>query len=499
MNQPVLLQATPVTGFAPLTVAFSIETNCPGTLESVSYDFNGDGIPDFATNNLNSLSYTYLTNGEFFPVVTIQTSVGQFSSVGGWNSADLNPSTPALEINVEPAFTETLFTNIVDPVALKLVGTNLYVLSGSSATITEFDLNGNNIRSYGSLGMNPSGFDVDSSGDVYVSITASNQVWKLDPTDNSFSMDPNFGSDGILGMTNAVAGTNDAQFDGPFGVALVNASINNTNIISASSFLLAVSDSGNDRVQLFLPYSGNFVGTFGSSGSGLGQLSSPEGLATDSAGILYIADSGNNRIVLAQNLNIVGTAGTNGTAQGEFDAPQNISVGDQGVYVADTGNNRIQKFAIMPNGQPFDITPFNLGFMISTNLDLPAAVVAANNLTNESFYVADTGNNRILFYTVAAGDPTVTWTNMVAHAIAGDFMGASQFFCSTSADKYEQSFLDLGASNTAAAIGQIGTLTPGYIYSDTAQYYFQQTVSGQSLTFTVDFIRENGVWKILEF
>jgi hypothetical protein len=41
--------------------------------------------------------------------------------------------------------------------------------------------------------------------------------------------------------------------------------------------------------------------------------------------------------------------------------------------------------------------------------------------------------------------------------------------------------------------------TAPFIYSDTAQYYFHQTMSGQSLTFTVDFITENGVWKILEF
>ena len=33
-----------------------------------------------------------------------------------------------------------------------------------------------------------------------------------------------------------------------------------------------------------------------------------------------------------------------GTALGQFSGPVNISVGKRGVYVADTGNNRIQKF-----------------------------------------------------------------------------------------------------------------------------------------------------------
>src|ERR1017187_7503901 len=39
---PVQLQATPVGGFAPLPVTFSVQTNLPGTILQVLYDFNGD-------------------------------------------------------------------------------------------------------------------------------------------------------------------------------------------------------------------------------------------------------------------------------------------------------------------------------------------------------------------------------------------------------------------------------------------------------------------------
>ncbi len=73
LNSPVQLQAIPVAGFAPLPVGFQITSNgAPGTVQQVHYDFNGDAITDFTTNNLGSITYTYQTNGEYFPVVTIQ-------------------------------------------------------------------------------------------------------------------------------------------------------------------------------------------------------------------------------------------------------------------------------------------------------------------------------------------------------------------------------------------------------------------------------------------
>jgi hypothetical protein len=33
----------------------------------------------------------------------------------------------------------------------------------------------------------------------------------------------------------------------------------------------------------------------------------------------------------------------------------------------------------------------------------------------------------------------------------------------------------------------------------TAQYYFEQVIAGQAITFPVEFTKENGIWKIFEF
>jgi len=37
------------------------------------------------------------------------------------------------------------------------------------------------------------------------------------------------------------------------------------------------------------------------------------------------------------------------------------------------------------------------------------------------------------------------------------------------------------------------------IFDDRAEYYFANEIGGQIITFPVQFDKENGVWKILEF
>ncbi len=64
---------------------------------------------------------------------------------------------------------------------------------------------------------------------------------------------------------------------------------------------------------------------------------------------------------------------------------------------------------------------------------------------------------------------------------------------------YRDAFLTIGINGSISDMGQVGTLTPVFIKNDTAEYYFEQTILGQPLLFTVDCVRENGVWKVLEF
>jgi DNA-binding beta-propeller fold protein YncE len=85
------------------------------------------------------------------------------------------------------------------------------------------------------------------------------------------------------------------------------------------------------------------VGTFG---SGVGQFQYPFNVAVDHDGNVYVADSGNNRIV---KINAAGkwvsSFGTLGTGPGQFNIPADVAVDPSGnIYVADSRNQRVQKF-----------------------------------------------------------------------------------------------------------------------------------------------------------
>ena len=177
-----------------------------------------------------------------------------------------------------------------------------------------------------------------------------------------------------------------------------------------------VADTLNDRVQVFEPTGGdsrflpNLVGpwhlvpgTTGTAGSSNGQFRRPEAITANADGSrIYVADTGNNRIQYTTNSG--GTwqnFATIGSTANQVRAPQGLALDlDGNLYVADTGNNRILFFA---GGEP------GTGVVIATagstlgkvNNPRGVAVDADRNL-----YVADTGNNRIQLFTTASTTPT---------------------------------------------------------------------------------------------
>jgi hypothetical protein len=62
-----------------------------------------------------------------------------------------------------------------------------------------------------------------------------------------------------------------------------------------------------------------------------------------------------------------------------------------------------------------------------------------------------------------------------------------------------QAFLSIGTNNLAPIISQIPSITPVTIDRHTAEYYFTNTVDGQIITFPIELIKENGMWKISNF
>src|SRR5205823_10769539 len=89
-----------------------------------------------------------------------------------------------------------------------------------------------------------------------------------------------------------------------------------------------------------------FLTKWGTTGSGDGQFNGPIGVAADPAGNVYVADTNNNRIEKFTSSGAFLTKwGTLGSGDGQFRQPFGVAVDAAGnVYVTDRLNNRIQKF-----------------------------------------------------------------------------------------------------------------------------------------------------------
>ncbi|GCE43572.1 Serine/threonine protein kinase [Rhodococcus wratislaviensis] len=121
-------------------------------------------------------------------------------------------------------------------------------------------------------------------------------------------------------------------------------------------------------------------------------LASPQGVAVDANGTVFVADSKNNRVLeLASGVTTQTVLPFSG-----LDDPLAVAVDARGnVYVADTGNNRVLELVAG------SATPTTLPF---SGLDEPLGVSVSDG---GDVYVADGGNNRVLKLVAGSSTPTV--------------------------------------------------------------------------------------------
>jgi DNA-binding beta-propeller fold protein YncE len=118
-----------------------------------------------------------------------------------------------------------------------------------------------------------------------------------------------------------------------------------------------VADTWNHRIMKFTP-NGALVKTWAHANYGQDDpegIWGPRGIAVDAQGRVFVADTGNKRILAFDaDGNYLSQFGAPGLLAGQFDEPVGLAFAANGsLYVADTWNQRVQVFAPAPDGLTF--------------------------------------------------------------------------------------------------------------------------------------------------
>jgi predicted membrane-bound mannosyltransferase/DNA-binding beta-propeller fold protein YncE len=200
---------------------------------------------------------------------------------------------------------------------------------------------------YPPLGLNaPRAIAAGLDEDIYVADSRNHRILHI-AGDGSLLQEWGTFADNASG--NAPVGT----FNEPWGVAV------------GPDGSVYVTDTWNHRVQKFTE-TGEPVTSWGQYGqpfpedpASQSSFWGPRGIAVDSQGHVFVADTGNKRIaVFDEEGNFLTQFGTAGFDPGQFDEPVGVAVSSDGtVYVTDTWNQRIQSF--MPNEDGSQYFPLN--------------------------------------------------------------------------------------------------------------------------------------------
>ncbi len=270
----------------------------------------------------------------------------------------------------------------------------------------------------------PAGLTVDSQGALYLADSGNNCIRKIVngmistiynvPSPTGLAMD----SLGNLYIASAsYVGTLSQPLAGISSGRDIAADTAGNLYVSAGLFVMEATADGNAFTVAGSGASRYFGGDGGPAANA--RLYSPSGIAVDSDGTAYIADTANNRIRKVTPDGIISTlagtgnageSGNNGpAAAAELSGPRSVAIDAMhNVYVADTGNNEIRR-----------ITPDGMIVSFDMEVNNPQSIVVDGA---GSVYIADTGNNRIVKVTPAGTATTVTQT-LQPMAVAVDAAG----------------------------------------------------------------------------
>lgn len=304
----------------------------------------------------------------------------------------------------------------------------IFVSDAGNFKLKKFDLEGRLLGSIGTEGdgpgqfRRPAGLTVDRDGKVYILDGEKNtlQVFTcekadIQPMSPASPLSSVEVTKEIIGIQPGASGIAfDKQLWGLTGDSIVALGVIGGRKIGAkgsepgslkkpkgiaidSSGNFWVADTGNDRLQKF-SREGNLLQVIGKTGSGEGEFRSPWAVAISPKGNIYIADTDNSRVqVLSPKGMFLGAFGKEGKQPGQFMEPVDLSVDSaENIYVVDRGNNRISKY------DSTGVLLWEVGKKgsLDSEFNRPESIlVSADN----EVYVLDSGNNRVQVFEAATG------------------------------------------------------------------------------------------------
>jgi len=262
------------------------------------------------------------------------------------------PATPLPAMNAPLGFTQGIAVDGKGNVLVADFGNNMVFRIAPDGTLTV-------VAGNGTLGFSgdggpatsaslayPRGLALDSAGNVYIAESLSSRIRKV-----SGGIITTVAGNGIFGYSGDGGPATSASLDSPEGVAvdtvgnLFIADYGNNAIREVSGGIIATIVGGGVEEPL---------GPLGDGGPARSAfLSAPVGLAVDSMGNLYIADTGNNRIrrvsagiiTTVAGEGMIGFSGDGGPAtRAGLNGPQSVALDSGGnLYIVDTYNQRIRK------------------------------------------------------------------------------------------------------------------------------------------------------------